>query len=147
MAASLETSQDSKRLKLEHFESVNVPEMDEQHEELYSALLALKESSNYVEDVASIIDAVEAHFKAEEDLFERYKIPNVITHKSEHARFLARLQAKHVELCTANEGNADASAEIKQLVLSSLKWLKSHANAYDVPQYGTFFKDGEYIGK
>mmetsp|Transcript_58898 Transcript_58898/g.138043 ORF Transcript_58898/g.138043 Transcript_58898/m.138043 type:complete len:186 (+) Transcript_58898:23-580(+) len=126
--------------------SVNIPEMDKQHQELYSAVFALKESSSCVEDLGHIITAVEAHFKAEEDLFEQYKIPNVVTHRSEHKRFLATLREKHAELSTKCETKGDVSKELEQLVKSSVKWLNIHTNAYDAPQYGTFFKDGEYIG-
>ncbi|CAE7779114.1 nfa1 [Symbiodinium pilosum] len=130
----------------ENIPSVNIPEMDEQHQELFSAVTALKDSANCVEELGQIIDAVDAHFKAEEALFEKYQIPNVITHRSEHMKFLATLQKKHAELSTKDEAKEDLSTDLEQLVKSSVKWLKIHTNAYDAPQYGTFFKDGEYIG-
>ena len=38
-------------------------------------------------------------------------------------------------------------SDIEELVKRMLKWLRVHTNAYDAPQYGTFFKDGKYIGK
>mmetsp|Transcript_46446 Transcript_46446/g.85078 ORF Transcript_46446/g.85078 Transcript_46446/m.85078 type:complete len:152 (+) Transcript_46446:60-515(+) len=150
MEVLLESAQGTKRsakaMSEGQLESVNIPEMDEQHEELYCAFQALKQSTNCAEDLASVIEAVEAHFKAEEDLFEKHKIPNVITHRSEHANFLKRLRTKQAELTAKLEADEDVSSELQQLVLTGLKWLKSHTNAYDAPQYGTFFKDGEYLG-
>ncbi|CAE6947326.1 unnamed protein product [Symbiodinium natans] len=121
--------------------------MDQQHQDLWSAVVALKESSRWVEELGGVIDAVEAHFRAEEALFDKYQIPNVITHRTEHKRFLATLRKKHSELSAKHEAKEDLSAELDDVVKSSTKWLKIHANAYDEPQYGTFFKDGEYIGK
>ena len=130
----------------EHLTSVNIPDMDEQHRELYSAVMALKESPDWVERLGGVINAVEAHFQAEEALFEKYAIPNVITHRSEHARFLTTLRKKHDELFAKSEANEDVSGELGEVVQSSIRWLKIHTNAYDAPQYGTFFKNGEYVG-
>ena len=130
----------------EQIKSVNIPQMDQQHQQLFSALIALKESSSCVDEVGRIIDAVEAHFGAEEALFKKYQLPNMITHRSEHTKFLATLRKKQAELSSKYEAKQDVSMELEQLVKSSTKWLKIHANAYDAPQYGTFFKDGEYIG-
>eukprot|EP00439_Symbiodinium_sp_Y106_P033598 s4595_g4.t1 len=132
--------------KTKHTLSVNIPEMDSQHEELYDAVIALKQSSSCVEDLGHIIDAVDAHFKAEEALFEEYKIPNVITHRSEHNRFLATLRKKHAELSARHEAKEDLSEEIQLLVETGIRWLDIHTKAYDAPQYGTFFKEGQYIG-
>ena len=71
--------------KTKHTLSVNIHEMDSQHEELYDAVIALKQSSSCVEDLGHIIDAVDTHFsRAEEALFEEYKIPNV-NHPSKRA--------------------------------------------------------------
>lgn len=130
----------------QHLKSVNIPEMDQQHQDLFSAVMALKESSNFAEDLSRAVDAVEAHFGAEEALFEKYQIPNVITHRSEHMKFLASLRKKQAELSQTSDGLV-GPAELDQLVQTTTKWLKIHANAYDAPQYGTFFKDGQYIGK
>ena len=131
----------------EHLPTMNIPEMDRQHQELHAAVLALKESPKCVEELGHIIDAVEAHFQAEETLFEQYQIPNVITHRSEHKKFLALLRKTHEEWRTKDEANEDLSTDVEQIVKSTAKWLKIHTSAYDAPQYGTFFKDGEYIGK
>lgn len=130
-----------------HCESVNIPELDQQHNELFCAVKALKESSEIIEDFGRIIAAVEAHFQAEEDLFDKYKIPNVITHRSEHTKFLALLRKTQAELKIKHEAKEDLSGELQQVVQSATKWLKIHTNAYDAPQYGTFFKNGEYIGR
>ncbi len=130
-----------------HIPTMNIPEMDRQHQELHATVLALKESPKCVEELGHIIDAVEAHFQAEETLFEQYQIPNVITHRSEHKKFLALLRKTHEDWRTKDEANEDLSTDVEQIVKSAAKWLKIHTSAYDAPQYGTFFKDGEYIGK
>eukprot|EP00435_Cladocopium_sp_Y103_P061106 s738_g22.t1 len=128
-------------------------------EELFSAVIALKDSSSCIEDLGRIIEAVESHFQAEEELFDKYQLPNMKTHRSEHSRFLVTLRKTLEELSTKHEAKADLTAELQEVVeslgnllrknakrRSSVKWLKIHTNAYDAPQYGTFFKDGEYIG-
>ena len=69
-------SQKRLRAMADKIKSVNIPEMDQQHQDLWSAVVALKESSRWVEELGGVIDAVEAHFRAEEALFDKYQIPN-----------------------------------------------------------------------
>ena len=70
----------------------------------------------------------------------------MITHRSEHARLLALLRKRHDQLFAISEANEDVSGELGEVVQSSIRWLKIHTNAYDAPKYGTFFKNGEYVG-
>ena len=121
--------------------SVNVAEIDSQHQHLVQLLNdlsdAMKEGKGK-EILAEIINGLilytKTHFATEEKYFDRFSYPEAISHKQEHTIFVEKV-AKFKE--DFDKGNQLVSIPI----LSFLRdWLVNHINGSDM-KYGNFFNE------
>jgi hemerythrin len=127
--------------------SVNIPPLDDQHQELISILNRLFVAVSKLEGAQaiagtldSLTDYTEKHFALEEGLMQRANYPDFDEHKAEHQRFLAQLdqfRKKHV-------------LEDKPIyfeMLGFLKaWLKDHIQCVDRKYYPAMQRAGITVG-
>lgn len=119
--------------------SVNVAELDRQHQGLFAIVNELNEAVAAGEGAAvtnsvlrRLVEHARNHFAAEEALMTQYRFPALLTHCAEHDRF-TRLVAKFVEDYRAGKSGVPAS-----LLLFLQNWLKEHILVSD-KAYGIFF--------
>jgi len=120
--------------------SVNVPELDQQHQWLFQIVQDLERAiagghgQAEVERILSnLVQYTMYHFATEEELLQKHGFPGVNEHRIEHNQMtmkISRLQDQH------RDGKADA-AETLLVFLQS--WLKQHILESD-KQYSEFFR-------
>lgn len=118
--------------------SVNVAELDRQHQGLFAIVNELNEALAAGEGAAvtnsvlrRLVEHARNHFTAEEALMTQYRFPTLLTHCAEHDRF-TRLVAKFVEDYRAGKAGVPVS-----LLLFLQNWLKEHILVSD-KAYGSF---------
>ncbi len=118
--------------------STGVPEMDDQHKQLFSLLndfYAAVERGEREEGIRTLFEGVDRytvfHFSAEEAFMERIGYPDLASHRETHGMFRR-------EYLTAMERHevGDRKA-IRDLVAFLLSWLYTHIQKTD-KRYGTF---------
>jgi hemerythrin len=121
--------------------SVNVAEIDQQHQRFISIANALSDSLRQCKGPHSVanvinelIDYAEVHFKTEEKYFDRFGYPDAGSHKVEHSVFLDRISAVKSRL---DEGEGILSLEMLRFVSN---WLLNHINSSD-KKYSKFLND------
>lgn len=121
--------------------SVNVEEIDKQHQRLVAMINELNEAmaKGKGRDVAGkIIDGLvlyaTTHFATEERYFDIFKYPGALSHKKEHADFVKRVGE-------FQEGFNKGSLALTIEVMHFLKdWLTQHILGTD-KKYGPFFNE------
>jgi hemerythrin len=118
--------------------SVNIEEMDKQHQGLFEIMNRLhgvistgkgNESQKTVVD--ELIDYTHKHFSAEEKLMQRFRFPQLARHKAEHVKFTEEV----IEFRRRIQGGETVSA---YAVLEFLRqWLLTHIQESDI-RYGKF---------
>ena len=112
--------------------SVNVAEIDTQHQKLIGLINQLYElmksgqAHNALGAVlADLIDYATVHFRTEEDYFTRFHYPESIAHRLEHKAFVDKVKAFQTQF----EGsNTFLTIEIMQFLKD---WLVKHINGTD----------------
>jgi len=121
--------------------SVNVREIDEQHEKLFDLINSLYEAmkkGQSKEILPKIIDElfhyVEKHFSTEEKYFDRFNYPESESHKIEHYNFLKKVSEfkKSYE-----EGQKGLTIDI---ITFLQEWLVRHIKVVD-KKYSAFFNE------
>ena len=121
--------------------SVNVREIDEQHQKLFDLINSLYESMKKglgKEILPKIIDElfhyVEKHFSTEEKYFDRFNYPESESHKIEHYNFLKKVSEfkKSYE-----EGQKGLTIDI---ITFLQEWLVRHIKVVD-KKYSAFFNE------
>jgi hemerythrin len=121
--------------------SVNVAEIDQQHQKLVELINNLSEAMKQGRSrdiLARIIEKLAGyavnHFSSEERYFDKFGYPSAASHKLEHANF-----AKKVSEFKNGFNNGQLAMTIE--VMSFLKdWLKNHILGID-KKYGPFFNE------
>lgn len=121
--------------------SVNVAEIDQQHQKFISIANELSDSlrqdkgPDFVGNIVNeLIDYAEVHFKTEEKYFDQFGYPDADNHKKEHAAFIVRVSDVKSRL---DEGEGVLSFEMLKFV--SL-WLLRHIENID-KKYSQFLND------
>jgi hemerythrin len=126
-------------VKWEPSYSVNVAEIDQQHQmlilminELYDCMIQNKGRDTLEKILDGLTSYANEHFATEEKLFDKYAYPWAITHKNEHHAFSLKVSSFVQDY---KQGKAGLSAQI----LSYLSdWLKNHIVGKD-KTYSYFF--------
>jgi len=123
--------------------SVNVAEIDEQHQHLVGFLNNLNSSMKegrgkdvLAKIVNELILYTKTHFATEEKYFDKFGYPEAIGHKREHALFIEKVAQFKKDF---DAGNQLVSISI----LSFLRdWLVNHINGSDLKYSGFFNEKG-----
>ena len=121
--------------------SVNVAEIDRQHQKLIKAINELSDAmvqgkSNDVLSgiISSLFSYVAIHFETEEKYFARYSYPDTQSHKREHADFVQKVSE-------FKDGFAKGEMLLSIDVLNFLcDWLRNHIKGTD-QKYTQFFNE------
>ncbi|MCP5105735.1 MAG: hemerythrin family protein, partial [bacterium] len=121
--------------------SVNVKEIDKQHQMLVDSLNELFEAMRSGEAkeiiggiLKGLVDYAGVHFSYEEKLLNRYNYPEYAKHKTEHDAFVEKtveFQEKY------NQGKLMLSMEVMNFLKD---WLKNHILGTD-KKYSSFFNE------
>jgi hemerythrin len=118
--------------------SVNIDEMDQQHQSLLELMNRLHESisagkgkGSSTAIVGEMVDYACKHFLAEEQLMQRFRFPQLSDHKAEHAKFTNEVLAFQRRL---QGGQAVSAYEVLQFLR---QWLIIHIQESDA-KYGRF---------
>jgi hemerythrin len=118
--------------------SVNIEEMDKQHQELlgvmnrlYEAIAAGYGSQEPSAAVDQLLKYAQEHFSAEERLMQRFRFPQLGGHKSEHRKFTEQASDLQRRL---KAGQSVSAYEVLQFLR---QWLVNHIQVTDA-KYGKF---------
>ena len=115
--------------------SINIPEIDHQHQgffvaahRLYERILDREEKPAVLEAVAFMRNYAESHFTAEEAFMRLHEYPALAYHQSLHAAFFERLDALAQDLTNfgPSQDLADRALDLTQ------DWLVDHIADEDV---------------
>ena len=121
--------------------SVNVAEIDQQHQkllaimnELYEAMQENNESNVLREILDRLVTYTETHFNTEKEYFDQYGYPNKDEHNKTHTYFKNKISDFRTSFTS---GETDLSFE----VMTFLKdWLRNHIKGVD-KEYSEFFNE------
>ena len=115
--------------------SINIPEIDQQHQgfflaahRLYEGILERQEKAAVQEAVAFMRRYAESHFTAEESFMREHEYPALAYHQTLHAAFFERLDALGQDLANfgPSQDLADRALDLTQ------DWLVDHIADEDV---------------
>ena len=115
--------------------SINIPEIDHQHQgffgaahRLYERILDREEKPALLEAVAFMRNYAQSHFTAEEAFMRKHEYPALVYHQSLHAAFFERLDALAQDLTNfgPSQDLADRALDLTQ------DWLVDHIADEDV---------------
>lgn len=122
--------------------SVNVPEIDKQHQQLFKALADLQEAMKAgkgKEEVVKVLnflsDYVDKHFSDEEILMKKNNYPDFEKHKQIHEKFKAFVKEQKQKL-SAQGADLSLVIQIQQQVGD---WLVAHIAGED-KKYAPYIK-------
>lgn len=118
--------------------SVNIEEMDKQHQglleimnRLHDSISAGKGNEGPIAVIGELNEYAHKHFAAEEQLMQRFRFPQLGVHKIEHVKFAEDVLAFRRRL----QGGQTVSAyEVLQFLR---RWLLTHIQELDA-EYGRF---------
>ncbi len=119
--------------------SVNVSEIDAQHQQLVKMLNNLDDAMRQGKGkevlskiINGLVDYAGTHFATEEKYFDKFKYPEADQHKAEHSAFAK----KAIEFKTDFEaGRIGLTIQVMNFLTD---WLKHHIKVVD-KKYGPFF--------
>jgi hemerythrin len=128
-------------IQWDHSLSVNVAEIDQQHQklikiinELYDAMRQGKGKEVIGKTINGLIEYAGEHFQTEEKYFDLFGYPETSSHKKEHADFVKKVTGFKSELET---GRLSLSLEVMNFLSD---WLKNHIKGVDM-KYSPFFNE------
>jgi len=121
--------------------SVNVAEIDRQHQRLVEILNDLTDAMRQGKGkdilgkiISGLVSYAGTHFKTEEKYFDLFDYPEANSHKKEHADFTKKV----VEFKAGfDSGKLGLSIEVMDFLSN---WLQNHIKGVD-KKYGPFFND------
>lgn len=123
--------------------SVNVKEIDEQHQQFIQILNKLYESVSHgteQKELKVILDELvkytDLHFKTEEKYFDKFNYENSSEHKIEHAKLRKQVADFYKKFA---EGKAEISVELLDFLED---WLVEHLDIQDKKYVECFNKNG-----
>lgn len=118
-----------------------IPQIDEQHKELFRQLEVLIKNSNS-ENVKEVVDFlgdyVIKHFSDEQMFHTRTAYPKAAEHRALHAKFVASFKELKKETESAG-ASALAAQKIGKVVVD---WLKQHIMVHD-QEFAKYYKSKE----
>jgi hemerythrin len=122
---------------------VNIAEVDRQHEKLIFMINSLDEAQRQGKGkeiigkiVNGLISYTGAHFKLEEDFFDRFDYPDSDNHKKAHAQFVAKVSEFRDGLMSNKLG---LSMDVMNFLSD---WLKTHIMGNDMKYAPFLIKNG-----
>ena len=119
--------------------SVNVSEIDSQHQklvkminELNDAMRAGKSKDMLGKIVNGLISYVQVHFSTEEKYFDKFKYPEIVEHKKEHNLFTAKVSEFASKFKKGEVGLSIPLMDFRS------DWLGKHIKGTD-KKYSAFF--------
>ena len=121
--------------------SVNVAEIDRQHQKLVSMINELNDAMRQGKGndvlgkiINGLISYAAIHFKTEEKYFDQFRYPETDIHKKEHSAFVERVSDFKNKFEKSSLG---LSIEVMNFLSD---WLKNHIKASDM-RYSKFFNE------
>lgn len=121
--------------------SVNVAEIDQQHQKFISIVNDLSESlrqdkgPDYTRKIVNeLIEYAKVHFKTEEKYFDQFGYPDADNHKKDHGAFIFRVAEMKSRI---DEEEGILSFELLKFVSH---WVLSHIKSID-KKYSQFLND------
>lgn len=121
--------------------SVNVAEIDRQHQELIMMINDLYEAMSEGKGkkvlrmiMRQLINYTEIHFETEEILFDKFAYPEADSHKKEHANFVQKISTFQAGI---ERGQLGLSIEIMKFLSN---WLEDHIMKTD-KRYSQLFNE------
>jgi len=121
--------------------SVNVAELDQQHQELITmindlndAILKRKGSDTLDKILEGLVDYAEKHFKTEERYFAQFGYPDADSHREDHLTFVLKVLDYHDKF---KKEELFRSTEVLNFLCD---WLKHHIKETD-SKYSQFFNE------
>lgn len=121
--------------------SVNVAVIDGQHQKLIAMINELHEAMSQGKGrtvlgriVSGLVSYTESHFRTEEKYFDIYGYPEALSHKKEHADFVAKVSEFKDGV---EQGKIALSIEIMNFLSD---WLRNHIKGVD-KKYLSFFNE------
>ena len=125
--------------------SVNVKEIDEQHQHFIRILNHLYEAVSHATDqkelkviLDELVTYTDLHFKTEEKYFDKFHYENSAEHKDEHAKLREKVADFYKKY---EEGKAEISVELLDFLED---WLVEHLDVQDKKYIDCFNKNGLY---
>jgi hemerythrin-like metal-binding protein len=123
---------------------INIKEIDNQHENLFSVINQLHDSLKYDNDdkepksvLNSLLEFIMLHYATEEQWMKKYNYPEYKVHKDQHQIYVSKIKEFVGRYKT---GNADLPA--KDILLSLAGWHSKHIIDYD-KKFGRFIKENQ----
>ena len=121
--------------------SVNVNEIDKQHQKLVSMINDLNDAMRQGKGkdvlgkiINGLITYTGTHFKTEEDYFDKLGYPDTAAHKDEHAVFVKKVSDFNADF---QAGKLGVSIEVMNFLRD---WLSAHIKGAD-KKYSLFLND------
>jgi hemerythrin-like metal-binding protein len=121
--------------------SVNVGEIDEQHQKLVGMLNDLHEAMERGKDkdtlqeiLFGLFEYADEHFEVEEKYFEEFGYEDAVPHKKQHRTFITRVNNMKQGLASGSETR---SMEVMEFMKT---WLQGHIKGSD-QKYSMCFND------
>jgi len=118
--------------------SVNVAEMDKQHQklvgminELHDAMVKGKGKEVMAKTISGLMDYTKTHFTDEEKLIDRFQYPESASQKNMHKKFLDKVYEFKKQM---DEGKVGMTITLSDFLSD---WLKNHIKIED-KKYGVF---------
>jgi hemerythrin-like metal-binding protein len=123
--------------------SVNVQEIDEQHQEFFSIVNSILEAAEneattketLITDLGKLGDYAFYHLSTEEELFKKFNYPQAEEHVQIHKMFREKAQAL---IDAAVKGELNTKDIVKEAAEFAGDWLQKHIMVMD-KQYTEFF--------
>jgi hemerythrin len=122
--------------------AVGVPQIDEEHQELFdrvNKLLEAMQASKAKEELAPLLgfltDYVDVHFGGEQKLMQKHRYPAATEHLSQHAYFVAEYKTLAAEVQKAGP-SALITIKLNKLLCD---WLRDHVSSTD-KKFGEFLR-------
>ncbi|HUE20078.1 MAG TPA: bacteriohemerythrin [Bryobacteraceae bacterium] len=120
--------------------SVQIPEIDAQHQRLFSLAAALhaamgegKAKAVLEQSLAQLVDYTKVHFAAEEELMRKYAYPETVMHKAQHDQLAAQV------LDLQKKFRSGSTALTINLMIFLKNWLEHHIAGSD-QQYSVYIR-------
>ncbi len=122
--------------------NTGVPLMDKQHHklidylnDLYHCLSSEHDREKLLKIFDNLLDYTKTHFRAEEDLMKKHKVPNFEQHKKIHDLFVDKVSEN------TNKLKANQRVSVADLYLFLKNWLVTHIENQDRDGYGKHLKN------
>jgi hemerythrin len=121
--------------------SVNVAEIDRQHQQLIGMINDLNDAMRQGKGKSvlgkitdGLVNYTTTHFRTEESYFDKFEYPEADSHKKAHSDFVKKVSGFKDEF---EKGNVTLSIQVMDFLSD---WLQKHIKGLD-KKYGPFFNE------